>query len=215
MRTIMVFNPKGGSGKTTLATNLASYYANQGQSVLMVDYDPQESSLEWIDARDTKSKLIPIYGMSGVEEKVRKFRDTDVMIMDAPAAVHGKDMRELLKLVETLIIPVIPSPIDMRAAAHFIEAILSERRVSQKKLRLALVANRVKERSKAYHSLELFLGKVRIPFVTHLRDAQVYLRAAETGAGIFDLSPHSVVRDLEEWEPLIKWLRGKRSRPLA
>ncbi len=214
MRIIMALNPKGGCGKTTIATNLATYYANNNHSVVLVDYDRQKSSLEWLDARNEHNDLPPIHGIAGFAGPVRPPKDTDIMIMDGPAGIHGKELTDLLRRVETLIIPILPSPIDMRAAGHFIEDILHLGRVSKKKLRLAIVANRVKERTTIYHSLELFLGKVRIPFLTHFRDTQNYIHAAKMGLGIFELYPSTVIQDLEQWEPLHQWLRSRRSLPV-
>jgi len=207
----MTLNPKGGCGKSTLATNMASFFASAGNKVALADCDPQQSSLEWLGAREDDRS--PIIGVDASKQPARAPRDTDVLILDAPAAIHGKDLAELAKKAETLVIPVLASPIDMRACAHFIKELLTVGKVSRRQTKLAVVANRVRENTRIYHSLEAFLKALQIPFVTSLRDSQNYIRAAERGLGIFELAPSAVATDLEQWEPLLRWLKSKRSRP--
>jgi len=211
MRHIMVLNAKGGSGKTTLATNLASYYASKGKQVMLADYDPQGSSLDWLKAR---SKGRPhIQGMAAWKGTLRPTRDTEIVIMDPPAAVHGRELANLLRKAETILIPVLPSPIDMRAAAAFVETIKGSARVTKKQAKIALVANRVREYTNIYHELEAFLGKLKVPVVGHLRDSMNYIRAAERGLGIFELGPAATQVDREQWKTVIQWLNSKRSQP--
>jgi len=121
MRYILILNAKGGSGKSTIATNLASYYAQQGQNVLLADYDPQGSSWDWVSSRSPAYPSIQV--VAGYADPVRPKRNTDIVIMDSPAGVYGNELTKLLRRAETILIPVIPSPIDMRAAAEFIDTI--------------------------------------------------------------------------------------------
>ena len=121
----------------------------------------------------------------------------------------------MVRKAETVIIPVLPSPIDIRAAAHFIHDLLLVGKVSRNKTKLAVVANRVRENTKVYHTLEKFLSSLKIPFIATLRDSQNYIRAEERGLGIFELAPSAIEHDMEQWEPLLKWLRSKRSMPDA
>ncbi len=211
MRTIMTLNAKGGCGKSTLATNLASFFANGGARVVLADFDAQQSSLEWLAARPSARPAIA--GLDATRQPLRVPRSTDILLMDAPAAVHGKDLTALVRRAETLLIPVLPSPIDIRAAAHFIAELLTVGKVSRRETRLAVVANRVREHTLIYQSLEAFLNSLKIPFVATLRDTQNYIRAAERGLGIFELAPSAVEQDLEQWKPLLRWLKSKRSRP--
>jgi chromosome partitioning protein len=212
MRHIMVVNAKGGSGKTTLATNLASYFATQNKRVTMVDYDPQGSSLAWLDARSPAKP--PIRGIAGYKRNPeRPRRDTDIVIIDAPAAVHGAELTKLVRKAETILIPVLPSPIDMRAAKNFIAEIKSSAPVAQKKAKLALVANRAREITNIFWELEEFLSHQKIPYLTMLRDSQNYVRAAERGLGIFEMGPAATAVDREQWQPVIKWVKSKRSQP--
>ncbi len=211
MRSIMVLNAKGGSGKSTIATNLASYYAwEQELNVVLADFDPQGSSIAWLKARD--EQWPHIQGIAAWQEPVRPSKDTDIMIMDTPARVKGKELTTLVRRVETIIVPVLPSPIDIRAAADFMKELLTTGKVSRKETRVAVIANRVRENTLIYHTLQAFLKTLKIPFVTTLRDTQNYIRAEERGVGIFEMAPSQVWQDLEQWEPLIRWLRSKRSQ---
>ncbi len=233
MRKIMLLNAKGGCGKSTLATNLASYYASQGKSVVIADFDRQGSSLEWLEARPQDRP--PIRGVAAWRDPVRVPRSTDYVIMDVPAGSHGPDLTALVRRAQTLIIPVLPSPTDIRAAAHFIHELLLVGKIVRDETRLAVVANRVCENStiqntmesvlnsvsisystlntQIYRNLERFLSRLRIPFVATLRESQNYLVADARGLGIFDLTRGQVARDIEQWGPLLKWLDSKRSIP--
>ncbi|MEO6697274.1 MAG: ParA family protein [Gammaproteobacteria bacterium] len=211
MRAIMLLNAKGGCGKSTLATNLASYYADQGLAVTLADFDPQGSSMAWLAARPTEYPSIQ--GVAAWQEPLRVPKETERLVIDAPARVHGKELTEMVRRAQTLVIPVLPSPIDIRAVADFIKELLLVGKVSRKQTKLAVVANRVRENTIIFHTLERFLESLEIPFVTTLRDSQNYIRAAERGLGLFELPPYLVWQDLEQWEPLIKWLNSKRSMP--
>ena len=212
MRTIMVLNAKGGCGKSTISTNLASYFAyEREQKVVMVDFDPQGSSIAWLKARGDREPLIQ--GLPAWEKNVRIPRSVDVVILDTPARVQGQELSQLVRRVETIIVPVLPSPIDMRAAADFMKALLLNGKISRKQTRIAVVANRVRENTLIYQSLQAFLKSLKIPFLTSLRDTQNYIRAEEQGVGIFEMPPSQVWQDLEQWEPLLRWLRSKRSLP--
>lgn len=233
MRKIMLLNAKGGCGKSTLATNLASYYASQGKSVVIADFDRQGSSMEWLEQRPQDRP--PIRGIAAWRDPVRVPRSTDYVIMDVPAGAHGSDLTALVRRAQTVIIPVLPSPTDIRAAAHFIHEALLVGKIVRDETRLAVVANRVRENTsiqntmenvlnrmsisystlntQIYHNLERFLSRLRIPFIATLRESQNYLVADARGLGIFDLNRSQVTRDTEQWEPLLKWLESKRSIP--
>lgn len=212
MRTIMVLNAKGGCGKSTLATSLATWYANQDLAVTLADYDPQCSSLDWLSVRPADRPQID--GLAAWRSGLRGLNhDSDVLVIDAPARVHGGEIRELLKRAETVVVPVLPSAIDMRAAEHFIREVQATPEYENKRVRLGLVANRVKSGTNAAYDLDDYLSKVRMPYVTALRETQNYNRAATRGLGIFELPPYLARLDWEYWDPLIKWLNSQRSLP--
>ena len=212
MRSIMVLNSKGGSGKSTVSTNLASYYSTQGHKVVLIDFDPQLSSLEWLQARPKGRASITGIDASGGSYHLP--RNADYLIYDTPAASHKKDLDTYLRCAQSIIIPVLPSPFDMRAAIPFIQTVLSSGRISRKESRVALIANRCRENTNVYHQLDSFLRKVRkAPFISVLRETQNYNRAAERGLGVFELAPYLVRRDLDQWSPIVNWLESKRSQP--
>ena len=210
MHHILVINPKGGCGKTTIATNLAGYYASRGIAVALADFDEQGSSMDWLAARDEQHP--PIHGIAAWRDPMRAPRDTEKLIMDVPAALHGKQLNPLVRRAETLIIPVLPSPIDIRAAARFIHELLLVGKVDRQQVKLAVVANRVREHTLIYLKLEQFLRQLKIPRIATLRDTQNYIRAAERGLSIFEMAPSLVATDLEQWKPLLRWVNGKRAR---
>ena len=212
MRYIMVLNAKGGCGKSTLSTNLASYYAaEKGMNVVLADYDPQGSSIAWLEARD--ASRAPISGIAAWQEPLKVPRDTDVVIMDAPARVHGKELTQMMRKVETVLFPLLPSPIDIRAAKNYIEELRANGRVKRKQVKIGVVANRVRENTIIFSELYDFIKSTRLPYVATLRDTQNYIKAEERGLGIFEMPPSLVGHDLEDWQPLLKWLRSKRSQP--
>ena len=211
MRTIMLVNAKGGCGKSTVATNLASYYATCGKNVTLADMDPQGSSFGWVANRPEDRPVIT--AIAGWKEPVRASRDTDVLIIDTAAGTEGKELTALARKVETILVPVLPSTIDMRAAKQFLYKMLLMGRISREETKVAVIANRVRENTLIYDKLNSFLRKLDIPFVATLRDTQNYIRADERGLGIFELAPSSVYWDLEQWQKLTRYLNSKRSRP--
>jgi chromosome partitioning protein len=212
MRSVMILNSKGGSGKSTLATNLASYYASKGQKVALVDFDPQSSSLDWLKERPSGKKSI--IGINASNGSFRTPRSIDYIIYDTPAAVSPKDLNNYLRRAQSIIIPVLPSPIDMRAATPFILKVLNNGRIARKEAKVGLVANRCRENTNVYHQLDEYLRKVRkAPFLSVLRETQNYNRASERGMGVFELPPYMTTKDQDQWQPIIKWLNSKRSQP--
>jgi len=217
MRSILILNPKGGCGKTTLATNLAGYYASCGKAVALADIDPQGSSLDWLAARPEDRP--PIHGINACATSVRAPRNTEYLILDAPAASHGRELTELLRRAETLIIPILPSPLDIRAATRFILELKDIRKLVNGDIKLATVANRVREQTIAAHTLDDYLRQQKLPdgrklpFMAVLRGSQNYIRAAARGLSVFELAPALTQTDREMWLPLLRWLNSKRSRP--
>jgi chromosome partitioning protein len=208
----MVLNAKGGCGKSTLATNIASYFAVEGYAVALADYDPQRSSLDWIDRRpDNRAEIV---GLEGYKEGLKRApRSADYLIIDAPARSHGAELTNLVKHAETIIVPVLPSTIDMQASSRFIKELKAVGKVERKDAKIAVVANRVREYTLIFEELDEYLTSAKVPYIAALRDAQNYVRAYTRGLGIFELPEYLAWPDWEQWEPLTKWLRSARSQP--
>ena len=208
----MLLNPKGGCGKSTLATNLASYYADAGHYVVLADFDRQGSSMDWLSMRPEDRPKI--HGFLVEDDDFLVPHGPGYLIMDAPAATHGKTLSRHIKKAHTVIIPVLPSPMDIRATARFIQELLVIGRISRERTRIAVVANRVREHTLIYQSLRKFLSSLGIPFLATIRDSQNYIHAAERGLGIFELPPSLVRKDLEQWQAVIDWLGSVDSLPI-
>ena len=212
MRHIMVLNAKGGCGKSTLATNIASYFANEGASVALADYDPQRSSLDWLDRRpDNRAKIAGVAGFDGGLRHAP--RTADFIIIDAPARSHGSELTDLVKHAETLVVPVLPSTIDMQATTKFLEELKEIGKVERKQAKIGTVANRVRDNTLIFDELDEYLTKARTPYIATLREAQNYVRAYTRGLGIFELPEYLAWPDWEDWKPLTSWLRSVRSQP--
>jgi chromosome partitioning protein len=212
MRHIMVLNAKGGCGKSTIATNIASYFANEGASVALADYDPQRSSLDWLDRRPENRPTIT--GVAAFEDGLRHApRNVDIVVSDAPARSHGKELTDLVKHAETIVVPVLPSTIDMQATSTFLKELQGVNKVERKQVKIAVIANRVRDNTLIYGDLDEYLTKARVPYVAALREAQNYVRAYTRGIGIFELPEYLAWPDWSEWEPLTAWLRSVRSQP--
>jgi chromosome partitioning protein len=215
MQRILVLNPKGGSGKTTVATNLASYFASQGDRPLLSDNDPQGSSTRWLKKR--KPEQASIHGIAAFERNVRMTRawqmripaDAAHVVVDTPAAVLPQDMPEMTRGADAIIIPVLPSDIDIHAFSKCVADLLLIAKVRRDENRIGVVANRVKRNTLIYQSLMRFLDTLRIPVIATLRDSQNYVRAAEQGVGLHEMKRSVVEQDLEDWASLLGWLRAK------
>ena len=212
MRHIMVMNAKGGCGKSTLATNIASYFADEGYGVALADYDPQRSSIDWLERRP--SNRAKIAAVKAYKDGLRHApRNADILVIDAPARSHGKELTDLVKHAETIIVPVLPSTIDMQASDRFIKELKAVGKVERKDAKIGVVANRVREYTLIFEELDEYLTSARVPYVAALREAQNYIRAYTRGLGIFELPEYLAWPDWEQWEPLTKWLRSVRSQP--
>jgi chromosome partitioning protein len=214
MRHILVTNAKGGCGKSTIATSLAAYFASEGYATALADYDPQASALTWLEQRP--ADYAPITGVPAYESGLKNVpRNTEYLVIDSAAGSYGKDLAELVRKAETIVVPVLPSPIDIKAAEKFVEELLSIGKVADKKAKAALVANRVKENTLIFEELDDVLSRLKVPYIASFREAQNYIRAYQRGLGIHELPPYLAWPDWEQWDPLIEWLDSRRSQPKA
>lgn len=213
LQRILVTNAKGGCGKTTITTNIASHYAERGKTVRLFDHDSQGSSLDWIDRRSPEQQVITGVDASKNSDhrltrswKMRVPPETDVAVIDSPAGVDVSELVTLLQQNDSLLIPVLPSPIDIHATSDFIKSLMSTGQVQTKNIRLAVIANRVRRNTRMYHSLEQFLFSLNIPFISSLRDTQLYALAIELGVGVMEIPGSRNKTDKEQWAPIIRWL---------
>jgi len=214
MRRYMVLNAKGGVGKSTIATSIAAYFASQWENVnvTLADFDPQQSSMDWLSLRPPERPAIT--GINAYRDGLKGLSPaTDFLVMDARASTHGPDLTALIRHAETILIPVLPSTVDMKACTRFIEELQKVGRVERKEVKIAVIANRVRETYSIFGELQEYLDTLKIPYLGHLRDAQNYVRAYTRGLGIHELPPYLAWPDWEQWEPIVKWLESKRSQP--
>jgi chromosome partitioning protein len=217
MERIVIINPKGGSGKTTVATNLAAYFAMQQQSPMLVDLDSQASSVRWTAHRPIDRPAVDcIAGFKDSALVTRSFQmrarpGCNVIVVDTPAAIEARRMPELTRGADAILVPVMPSEIDIHATAKCIADLLLVAKVRRSDNRLGIIANRVKVNTRVERSLMKFLESLQIPIVATLRDTQNYVRAAQEGIGICELPRWQAQQDVASWEPLYEWLCTKRA----
>jgi chromosome partitioning protein len=215
MQRILVLNPKGGSGKTTIATNLASYFASEGDRPLLSDNDPQGSSTRWLKKRKPEQAFI--HGIAAFERNSRMTRawqmripaDAAHIVIDTPAAIPAQEMPEMTKGADAIIVPVLPSDIDIHACSKCIADLLLIAKVRRDENRIGVVANRVRRNTVIYQSLMRFLETLRIPVIATLRDSQNYVRGSELGLGLHEMKRYTVEQDLSDWQPMLDWLKAK------
>ena len=215
---IVVLNPKGGSGKTTIATNLAAYFAQAGHRTVLLDFDSQGSSTRWLSKRPDERPAIHGVAMfeshAGVTRSfaTRVPADSQRVIVDTPAALAKYDFVDMTRGANKILIPVLPSDIDIHAATRCIADLLLIAKIPRNENRLAIVANRVKRNTIVFRSLMRFLESLDIPVATVLRDSQNYIRASASGLGVHELVKSQAKLELEHWQPLIAWLAEPSTR---
>ena len=213
LQRIIVTNPKGGCGKTTITTNIASHYARQGKNVRLFDHDTQGSSLAWIKRRDDEvSEIVGVDASKNSDHRLTRSwqlrvpPETEVALIDSPAGADISELATLFQKNDSVLIPVLPSPIDIHATAHFIKELLTAGGARQRMIRLAVIANRVRKNTLMYHALERFLFSLNIPFISSLRDTQLYAKAIEQGIGVQEIPGSSSKIDRQQWAPIFRWL---------
>lgn len=202
MQRILVANPKGGSGKTTVSTNLAGYFATRGHRVGIADFDRQQSSLDWLSRRS--DKLAKIEGSNGRKDDDEP--DVDWLIMDSPGGLHGDKLEECIKKADWIIVPTQPSAFDLGVTQEFLELLRAEKAIRKQRTFLGVIGMRADMHTNAGQRLSTFMQESELTQLGCLRNAQVYATVAETGSSVFDLRPSLVKRDLQQWAPVLHWL---------
>ena len=209
---IVILNPKGGCGKSTLVTNLAACYAKRGTIPAVMDYDPQGSTMGWLARRS--DELPAIHGIAAYKKSMQATRswqlrvpnDTETLIIDSPASVDHDDLRELTRDSTSILVPVLPSTMDIHAASRCIADLLLVAKVDRRDGKLAVVANRTRKNTKSFATLMRFLDSLGIPIIAVLRDTQNFVRSAEQGLGVCEMQPSRVKPDVEQIEKIASWL---------
>ena len=216
---IVIINPKGGCGKSTLVTNIAACYARRKQATVIMDYDPQGSSIAWLERRDPA--LPKIEGIAAFKQSMQATRswqlrvpgETNNLIIDSPAGLGHDDLRELTRDASSILIPVLPSPMDIHAVSRCIADLLLVAKINRNERKLAVVANRTRKNTKSFTRLMRFLDSLGIPIIAVLRDSQNFIHAADSGMGLHDMHPPSRVKpDIEQIDRIVGWLDNWQQR---
>lgn len=205
MQTIVIANPKGGSGKTTLAINLAGYFARRGLRTGLYDLDRQRSTLRWLARRP--HELPTIVGIDAHASDTLEAADgIELAVVDAPAGLRGDRLKEVVRQADRVLVPVHPSPLDMEAADDFLGLLADMKRVRKGRCMPALLGSRVNARALSTQQLDAFFRQFELPVLAMIRETQLYVQMALSGTTLFDLPPHRAARDLADWQPLLDWL---------
>jgi len=221
MQRIVVLNPKGGSGKTTIAINLAACYAANGDRPALMDLDAQASSTRWL--RKRPDEAAPIHGIAAFERSASVTRswqtripaDCRVVVIDTPAAIDPLALPDLTRGADAVLVPVMPSEIDIHATAKCIADLLLVAKIRRSQKRIGIIANRVRGNTRVSQSLTRFLRSLDIPLIATLRDTQSYVRSAEIGLGVYEMPRWQVQQDLPQWQEMLAWLEARPRRQLA
>jgi len=217
---IVILNPKGGSGKTTLATNIAASFAAQGPPPTLIDCDPQGFCLRWLERRPPARPRIHGVSADGridsgsLNARAGNWPESRQVIVDLPAAVEPAHVYDLTYDADSILIPVMPSSIDTYAASRFVAELLLQAQIDRRNRQLAIVANRVRRQTRAYRKLRRFLGSLRIPVIGELRDSQNFVAAAAEGLGVAELAPSRAKIDAEAFGEIRRWLDDWQMRRL-
>ncbi|MGI9249458.1 MAG: ParA family protein [Woeseiaceae bacterium] len=209
---IVILNPKGGCGKSTLATNLAARYSREFPAPAVMDFDQQGSTMAWLERRP--QHLPQIYGIAAFKNSMQATRswqlrvpsDTATLLVDSPASISHNDLRELTRDATSILVPVLPSSMDIHAASRCIADLLLVAKVDRRDRKLAVVANRTRKNTKSFGVLMRFLDSLGIPIIAVLRDSQNFVHAAEKGVGVCEMQPSRVRQDVEQINNIVRWL---------
>lgn len=203
MPVVVVANPKGGVGKSTLATNVAGFFASRGHVVMLGDVDRQQSARLWLQWRPVAARPIGTWETSH-DHIARPPKGTTHVVLDTPAGLHGGRCKDVIRMADKVLIPVQPSIFDIHATREFVDQLTGWRRADR--VQIALVGMRVDARTLAAERLRDFFDRVGLPVLAYLRDTQNYVHLSAHGLTVFDVPPGRVARDLEQWQGIVDWL---------
>jgi chromosome partitioning protein len=206
MPVVVVANPKGGVGKSTLSTQIAGYFASQGHAVMLGDADRQQSSRLWLTLRPPAARPIASWEV-GDDQIAKPPKGTTHVVLDTPAGLHGKRLKEVLKLADKVVVPLQPSVFDIFATRAFLDELADSAHAA--KTQIGIVGMRVDERTRAADQLHTFVDSLGLPVLGFVRDTQNYIQLAARGLTVFDVAPGRVERDLVQWQPICRWLDAK------
>jgi chromosome partitioning protein len=203
MPVVVVANPKGGVGKSTLATNIAGYFASRGNTVMLGDADRQQSSRLWLGLRPAAAGAITGWDI-GEDKLAKPPKGTTHVVLDTPAGVHGKALQRVVDIADKVVVPLQPSIFDIYATRHFLDELGELRKATKKQV--GIVGMRVDPRTIAADKLHEFVDTLDLPVIGYLRNTQNYIHLAARGLTVFDVAPGRVERDLEQWQTICRWL---------
>lgn len=218
MNTTLIINPKGGSGKTTVTINLASYFAAHNVPTTVMDFDPQGSSMNWVALRSPHAAKI--HAANAARAKGTRLRsmamyvppETEQLIIDAPAGATGVALQEMLERAQCIIVPVPPSAIDIHATANFVRNVLHTAKMQSRNIPLAIVANKVRRSMPRYQPMDWFLDTLGLKLLARLVDSDVFVKAAEAGEGIFEMDSSLAIAEQRQFMPIVEWVHGQRGQ---
>jgi chromosome partitioning protein len=208
MTVIVVANPKGGVGKSTLATNLAGYFASLGEWVALADLDRQQSAHAWLDLRPATLPAIESWPVD-FDTPARPPKGLERAVIDTPAGLHGNRLAVALQLADKVIVPLQPSMFDILATQRFLERLAKEKAVRKGSIEVGVIGMRVDARTRSAEQLHRFVEGLKLPVLGYLRDTQNYVQLAAHGLTLWDVAKSRVDKDVEQWAPIIDWLDGK------
>ncbi|CDL00890.1 conserved protein of unknown function [Magnetospirillum gryphiswaldense MSR-1 v2] len=204
MLSVLVGNIKGGCGKTTIATHLASSFAATGLSTIIADCDRQKSSLNWLKRRDEAAPTIT--GLDWSKTLGNPPKGIDRLVIDAPAAMHHDDVEDLIAIADVVVVPVLPGAFDQDATAHFLKKLSAVKAVRKNKRVVAIIGNRLRLGAKATEQLDVFFESLGFPVVARLRDSQIYPTTAALGSSVLESRDRRARDYAAEWTPLLDLL---------
>ncbi len=208
MKTILVASSKGGAGKSTLASNLAACFALDGKRTVLVDADPQLSSMRWAERRSgLESAVLPIEASGRKNWRANLPDDAERVVIDAAAGSMADDLERFIDHADAIVVPVLPSALDIDATVGFLNSLSKVPRIHKRKLPVGLVLNRTRPWTNASQQALEMLKTWPYPVVAQLRDTQAYVVMAGMGRSLFDYRSAQVRDHQADWDPLLKWIK--------